>query len=197
MVAHRILDLDFETLPGGHIGISYSGRDVSILISHVGIESHVFQAAARTQKVLARKDAIRKQFAPRRIILGADDLDLVKGSVTKLQGLNRFLKDNPDKRDKIVLVELISGSSNSAAEQKLVRDSSKSLHHISCLVEWRVVLTVGFGLLCSDERDRKHPRRIRPTPDSRARTSADGYRRTRRVVSRSGSGSDQYLLGRS
>jgi hypothetical protein len=127
MCVRSILDLDFETLPGGQIGISYSGRDVSILISHVGIESEVFQAAAHTPKVLARKEQIRKQFAPRRIIFGIDDLDLVKGSVTKLQGLSRFLADNPERRDKVVLVQVIQGSSNSQAEQKAVRAACKCL----------------------------------------------------------------------
>jgi trehalose-6-phosphate synthase len=68
----------------------------------------------------------RKKFAPRRIVLGVDDLDLVKGSLLKVQAYNRFLHMHPDKKDEIVLVQILNGSSNSPAEQKHVRDTSKS-----------------------------------------------------------------------
>jgi trehalose-6-phosphate synthase len=87
---NSVLDLDFETMTGGSLGVKYSGRYVSIRISHVGIESEIFARTARSQEVAARVAEIRKKFAPRRIIIGVDDLDMVKGSALKLQVLSFF-----------------------------------------------------------------------------------------------------------
>ena len=49
----RVMDLDFETLPGGSLGIKYSGRFVSILISHVGIDSKMFYETREDRNLTA------------------------------------------------------------------------------------------------------------------------------------------------
>lgn len=59
LLSFSVLDLDFEALPGGAMGIKYSGRYVSILISHVGIDSPVFQSTAQLPEVQRRCLEIR------------------------------------------------------------------------------------------------------------------------------------------
>lgn len=119
----RVLDLDFETMPGGTLGVKYSGRFVSLLISHVGIESEELSRLAHTTEVLQRAEAIRKKYHPRKIIIGVDDLDLVKGSLLKLQAFERFLRTHPDWKDKVVLLQVILPWSMSNATKALVRDA--------------------------------------------------------------------------
>ena len=76
----RVLDLDFETLPGGALGIKYNGRFVSLLISHVGIASQLIKQVSQSPVVAARVNEIRAQFGGRKLLIGVDDLDMVKVS---------------------------------------------------------------------------------------------------------------------
>lgn len=117
----RVLDLEVESLPGGSLGVTYNGRAVCIRISHVGIPSEIYQQASVSEVVLARVEEIRKQFAGRKIVLGVDDYDIVKGTLLKFQAYERFLSTHPEYRREIVLVEIISNSYNSQAEKNLLR----------------------------------------------------------------------------
>ena len=74
----RVLDLDFETLPGGALGIKYNGRFVSLLISHVGIASQLIKQVSQSSAVAARVSELRAQFGGRKLLIGVDDLDMVK-----------------------------------------------------------------------------------------------------------------------
>ena len=74
----RVLDLDFETLSGGVLGVRVRGRFVSILISHVGIQSHVFQEAATSDLIRRRVDKLRARYAGKKIIVGLDEVDANK-----------------------------------------------------------------------------------------------------------------------
>jgi trehalose-6-phosphate synthase len=47
------------------------------------------------------------KFHPRRIIIGMDDLDEVKGSVLKLQAYDRFLTNHAEWKDKVVLFQVL------------------------------------------------------------------------------------------
>src|SRR4051812_5092563 len=64
----RVLDLDFETLPGGVLGIRHNGRFVSVLISHVGIQSRVFREAAESEIIARRVEKLRNQHKGKKII---------------------------------------------------------------------------------------------------------------------------------
>lgn len=119
----RVLDLDFETMPGGTLGVKYSGRYVSILISHVGIESQQLREVAQLPEVVARAEQLRKQFHPRKIVVGVDDLDLVKGSLLKMQAYQRFLQNYTEHRDKVVLFNVFLPTSMSSASKQVVRDA--------------------------------------------------------------------------
>jgi trehalose-phosphatase len=114
----RVMDLDFETLPGGSLGIKYSGRFVSILISHVGIDSAMFQevredrgilpsASAGGQTVEQEVAALKAKHQGRRIVISAGDLDSVKGGLLKFQAYSRFFSRFPQWREKIVFLEML------------------------------------------------------------------------------------------
>ena len=55
----RVLDLDFDTLPGGTLGVNYCGRSVSIRISHVGIPAHALQDLVKSASVQEKIGRIR------------------------------------------------------------------------------------------------------------------------------------------
>lgn len=120
----RVLDLDFETLPGGVMGIRYNGRFVSIIISHVGIQSNVFAEAANSDVLKRRVDRLRSQYAGKKLIVGIEDVDLAKAPMLKLQAFDRFLTRYPEWKNKIVILEFFLPSKNmdSILGDKIQRD---------------------------------------------------------------------------
>jgi trehalose 6-phosphate synthase/phosphatase len=118
----RVLDLEVESLPGGSLGVTYNGRAVCIRISHVGIPAEIYEEITAQAAVQQRSEQIRRENGGRAIIVGVDELDLVKGTLLKFQAFERFLAMHPEYRKHVVLVEVISGSYNTAQEQMVVRD---------------------------------------------------------------------------
>ena len=108
----RVLDLDFETLPGGALGIKYSGRFVSLLISHVGIASQLIKTVSQSPAVAKRVSELRAQFKGRKLLIGVDDLDMVKGPLLKIQAIERFLSKYREQADRVVFVEIMLLSKN-------------------------------------------------------------------------------------
>lgn len=94
-------------MPGGTIGIKYSGRFVSILTSHVGVDGEAFSRACATPNVSEMVADIRAKHGKRAVVLGVDDYDVVKGVVLKLQAYGRFLATHPEWVRKVVLVQII------------------------------------------------------------------------------------------
>ncbi len=55
----RVLSLDYETMPGGSLGINYNGRSVSVKINHSGIDAELFSQLAVKESVKARAEELR------------------------------------------------------------------------------------------------------------------------------------------
>jgi len=102
----RVMDLDFETLPGGALGVKYNGRFVSMLISHVGLDANMFARTQATEEVQKLVVELREKYGERRIIFSASDLDSVKGGLLKLQAYARFFDRYPNWKDQVVFVEV-------------------------------------------------------------------------------------------
>ena len=126
----RVLDLDFETLPGGALGIKYSGRFVSLLISHVGIASQVIRAVSKSERTQKRVQEIRDMFRGRRMLIGVEDLDAVKGPLLKVQAIDRFLSKYHDLVDKVVFVELLLLSKNYSDTLGIQRDIQSEIARV-------------------------------------------------------------------
>jgi trehalose-6-phosphate synthase len=93
-------------LQGGVLGVRYNGRFVSILISHVGIKSNVFQEAAMSDVLRRRVDKLRAQHAGKKLIIGVEDVDVAKAPLLKLQAFDRFLSRHPEWIPKVVILEM-------------------------------------------------------------------------------------------
>lgn len=114
----RVLDLDFETVPGGVIGVPYYGRVVSIRINPAGILSPYFHKVAASDNVSSLIVDIKRGIeSNRRIILAVDELDAVKGTVCKIQAFGLFLKRFPELIDTVIFIQLLSRSSSCKSEQ--------------------------------------------------------------------------------
>eukprot|EP00457_Paulinella_chromatophora_P001287 gb/GEZN01001289.1/.p1 GENE.gb/GEZN01001289.1/~~gb/GEZN01001289.1/.p1 ORF type:complete len:979 (+),score=190.75 gb/GEZN01001289.1/:23-2959(+) len=103
----RLLNVTYKTLPGGLLGAKYSGRFVSVIVSHLGIDSSAFIALRNDPEVIARAKAIRKEHKDRCLIVAVDNLDAVKGSHIKMQAYQHFLQNNPDFVTKVTFLQVI------------------------------------------------------------------------------------------
>jgi len=120
----RIAGTDFQAVAGGRLGVkTQSGRTVLVEILHLGINSTFFKDLAEGEKVKATVEKIRKEHEGKKIVIGVDHLDLVKGTLVKLQAYERFLEAHEEWKDKVVLIQVLLPSWNPPEEQKNIRTS--------------------------------------------------------------------------
>lgn len=101
----RMLGLSYES-KRGYIGLEYYGRTVSIKILPVGIHIEQLQSVLDLPVTELKVAELRDQFKDQTVLLGVDDMDIFKGISLKLLALEQLLIQHPDKRGKVVLVQI-------------------------------------------------------------------------------------------
>lgn len=101
----RMLGLSYQS-KRGYIGLEYYGRTVSIKILPVGIHIGQLQSVLNLPETEAKVAELRDQFAGQTVLLGVDDMDIFKGISLKLLAMEQLLLQHPDKRGKVVLVQV-------------------------------------------------------------------------------------------
>lgn len=103
--AKRILGLNYESLAGGLIGVSFQGQTVLVSMSNVSIEPRMADAALMLPSVQAGKEELKKKHEGRIIIGGVDIGQRLSGTSLKLLAYERLLHDYPSWQSKVVMVE--------------------------------------------------------------------------------------------
>ncbi|KAL7111205.1 hypothetical protein ACP275_05G073800 [Erythranthe tilingii] len=101
----RMLGVSYQS-KRGYIGLEYYGRTVSIKILPVGIHMGQICSVLDLQETEAKVAELRDRFAGRTVLLGVDDMDIFKGISLKLLAFEQLLHQHPDKRGKVVLVQI-------------------------------------------------------------------------------------------
>lgn len=101
----RMLGLSYQS-KRGYIGLEYYGRTVSIKILPVGIHIGQLQYVLNLPETELKVAELRDQFRDQTILLGVDDMDIFKGISLKLLAMEQLLIQHPDKRGKVVLVQI-------------------------------------------------------------------------------------------
>ncbi|HJR06905.1 MAG TPA: bifunctional alpha,alpha-trehalose-phosphate synthase (UDP-forming)/trehalose-phosphatase [Pyrinomonadaceae bacterium] len=100
--ALRILGLDSRM-----DSVEVGGRSVRLDALPIGIAPGEFtERLARDAATIKRRDELRKQFDGRRVLLGVDRLDYTKGIPERLRTFRRLLKQSPELRGKVVLIQV-------------------------------------------------------------------------------------------
>lgn len=97
--------LGYEYTPSGIIG---NGLLIQIGIYPIGIDVERTKYHCSRPGVAPKANAIRERYAGKKIIIGRDKLDPVKGVLQKLEAFEIFLNDYPEWRDKVVLIQVTS-----------------------------------------------------------------------------------------
>lgn len=97
--------LGYEYSPSGILG---NGILVQIEIFPIGIDVERTRYHCHRPGVAPKAKAIRERYAGKKIIIGRDKLDPVKGVLQKLEAFETFLTDFPEWREKVVLIQVTS-----------------------------------------------------------------------------------------
>ncbi|OJK00630.1 hypothetical protein ASPACDRAFT_59486 [Aspergillus aculeatus ATCC 16872] len=121
----RVLGFDSNSA-----GVDAYGAHVAVDVFPIGIDTSAIQRAAfESTEIEQAVLGIRKLYAGKKIIVGRDRLDSVRGVAQKLQSFEVFLEKYPEWRDKVVLIQVTSPTS--VDEQK---EENKIASQISNLV---------------------------------------------------------------
>jgi trehalose 6-phosphate synthase/phosphatase len=124
----RILGFDSTSA-----GVDAYGAHVAVDVFPIGIDARGVQRSAYGDPVIEEKMAgIRKLYAGKKIIVGRDRLDPVRGVAQKLQAFEIFLDRHPEWRDKVVLIQVTSPTSIEDQEEE--ESGHKMSNQISELV---------------------------------------------------------------
>lgn len=98
----RILGLEVDI---DHV--VYEGRQIRFGAFPLGVDPEGLIRLAKSARVMREVDHIRNENAGRRLLLGVDRLDYIKGIPRRLLAFEKLLQQNPELRGKVRLVQVI------------------------------------------------------------------------------------------
>ena len=92
-------------------GVDAYGTRVQVGVFPIGIDATKVETVAFSDTVNEKYLALRKLYHGKKIIVGRDRLDSVRGVAQKLMAFERFLEMYPNWREKVVLIQVTSPTS--------------------------------------------------------------------------------------
>ncbi|KAI9221325.1 glycosyltransferase family 20-domain-containing protein [Blastocladiella britannica] len=118
-------------------GIDYNGHHVEVGIFPIGIDASRTEQKRRDPSVTEKTMALADMYVGKKIVVGRDKLDSMRGVYQKLKGFQTFLESYPEWRGKVVLIQVTSPTTTGGqmlAQGKGSRDQGKLEAKISELV---------------------------------------------------------------
>lgn len=123
----RILGL--ETTPDG---VDTKTRFVSVGVFPIGIEPDKFFHGLDNKEIQDRVAELKERYKGKKIIIGVDRLDYIKGVPHKLEGFELFLQQQPEWQGKVVFIQIAVPSRTDVEEyQRLRQDVNESVGRIN------------------------------------------------------------------
>ncbi|XP_024984056.1 alpha,alpha-trehalose-phosphate synthase [UDP-forming] 1-like [Cynara cardunculus var. scolymus] len=97
----RILGLE-----GTPDGVEDQGKLTRVAAFPIGIDPGRFIRAIQLPQIKDHIMELKERFAGRKVMLGVDRLDMIKGIPQKILAFEKFLEENPDWHDKVVLLQI-------------------------------------------------------------------------------------------
>ncbi|EAQ91920.1 hypothetical protein CHGG_00155 [Chaetomium globosum CBS 148.51] len=94
--------------PSDSSGVDAYGSRVEVGVFPIGIDATKVASLAWTDSVTEKYRALKSMYAGKKLIVGRDRLDSVRGVAQKLMAFERFLEMFPEWRDKVVLIQVTS-----------------------------------------------------------------------------------------
>lgn len=94
--------------PSDITGVDAYGSRVEVGVFPIGIDAVKVEKLAFSEGVNKRYNALKEMYAGKKVIVGRDRLDSVRGVAQKLMAFERFLELYPRLREKVVLIQVTS-----------------------------------------------------------------------------------------
>lgn len=104
MTANRLLAAD-----ANHDELKYDGNIVSIQYRPVGIDAFDLYNQLATESVIEWRKLIRERWPEKKLIVSRDQFDPLRGIHKKMLAYEKFLIDNPEYIDRVVLIQVCLG----------------------------------------------------------------------------------------
>lgn len=101
--------------------VDNGGVFVQVGIYPFGIDTDSFRNAMQRSSVRKIRDDLKESLAGKKVIVGVDRLDFIKGIPNKLLGLEHFLETNPEWRGRVLLLQVATPSQSSYNEYQAFR----------------------------------------------------------------------------
>ncbi|KAK3025493.1 hypothetical protein RJ639_041574 [Escallonia herrerae] len=111
----RILGLE-----GTPEGVEDQGRLTRVAAFPIGIDSDRFIQALELPHVQENIKELKERFSGRKVMLGVDRLDMIKGIPQKILAFEKFLEENAYWRDKVVLLQIAVPTRTDVPECRLL-----------------------------------------------------------------------------
>lgn len=121
--------------PSDEAGVNAYGNKVTVGVFPIGIDATGIEKLAFGEPSIDQKvDTLRKMYSGKKIIVGRDRLDSVRGVAQKLMAFERFLEIYPEWRDRVVLIQVTSPTSiEEEKEDKIANKVSELVSRINGL----------------------------------------------------------------
>lgn len=86
--------------------LHYEGRKLIVHSFPIGIDPVEFKQKLESEATRNEINGLAQEFKDKKILIGVDRLDYIKGIPQKLLAFDKFLTDNPDWIGKVVLIQL-------------------------------------------------------------------------------------------
>lgn len=117
----RILGFDSSSA-----GVDAYGAHVAVDVFPIGINAEgTLQSAFGSPEIEEKIKGLKELYAGKKIIVGRDRLDSVRGVVHKLQSFEIFLEQHPEWHEKVVLIQVTSPTSIEDRDDKTDKTANK------------------------------------------------------------------------
>lgn len=108
-------------LEGTPHGVEDHGHLTRVVACPIGIHVERFNEAFKSEIVKSHIEQLRLRYRGRKVMLGVDRLDMIKGIPQKLLAYEKFLEENEVWRDKVLLVQIAVPSRTVVHEYQKLR----------------------------------------------------------------------------
>ncbi|KAH9610036.1 hypothetical protein KSS87_016786 [Heliosperma pusillum] len=127
----RLLGLDYKS-KRGYLGVDYYGRTVSIKILPVGIHMGQLTSLMSLDETAKRVSELEAKYKGKTVMVGVDDMDVLKGISFKFLALGHLLETQPKFRGNLVLVQIANPARSRGEDvQALQRETDMIVKEIN------------------------------------------------------------------
>lgn len=116
--------LNLPTTPNG---VDYDGKMVTIAAFPIGINPEKLYQGLKDDNILKRVKELEHSYSGKRVVIGVDRLDYIKGVPQRLHAFEIFLRNYPAWRGSVVLIQVTVPSRGDVEEYQALKSACEEL----------------------------------------------------------------------